>query len=108
MAKSVLVMYLGEDVEYAPVTDLFNDPKHPYTKELLASVPKLGHKQSGARLHTIKGAVPSLYERPTGCPFHPRCPSMMQGICDKALPPVVELDRGRRVRCFLYGGTSRA
>ena len=107
LSRNVLVMYLGQDVEYAPVQQLFSAPKHPYTRELLASIPKLGRK-SGGRLHTIRGSVPSLYERPGGCPFHPRCRQMIAGVCDVQAPPVVDLDDGHQVRCFLYGGPEHA
>ena len=106
VSRNVLVMYLGQDVEYAPVQQLFSDPKHPYTSELLASVPKLGRK-SGERLHTIRGSVPSLYERPRGCPFHPRCRRMITGVCDTEAPPVTALDDGHHVRCFLYGDSAQ-
>lgn len=101
MSRNVLVMYLGQDVEYGTVEQIFSEPKHPYTRELLASVPRLG-KKSGARLHTIKGTVPSLYERPTGCTFHPRCPDCIPGLCDAEAPDVFALDGHHRVRCHLY------
>jgi len=101
-AHSLMIMYLGENVEYGPIDEVFDDPKHPYTKGLLASVPKLG-KRAKMALNPIMGSVPSLYERPDGCPFHPRCPSYMSGVCDKGVPPLVEVGTGRQARCFLYG-----
>jgi len=101
MSRNVLVMYLGQDVEYGTVEQIFFEPKHPYTRELLASVPRLG-KKSGERLHTIKGTVPSLYERPEGCTFHPRCPDCIPGLCDSQAPGVFGLDDRHRVRCHLY------
>ena len=107
ISRNVVIMYLGQDVEYAPVEEIFAAAKHPYTRELLASVPRLGQK-SRAKLHTIKGAVPSLYERPGGCPFHPRCRDCIRGKCDTASPPVVELGNTHRVRCFLYAGRDGA
>ena len=103
MTENVLVMYLGEDVEYGTTKQIYFEPKHPYTRELLASVPKLGQK-TGDRLPTIKGTVPSLYERPKGCPFHTRCREFMKGLCDEKHPPMVDLGDGHRTRCFLYGG----
>ena len=101
MARNVMVMYLGEDVEYASTPTIFFEPKHPYTRELLASVPKLG-RGTGERLHTIRGSVPNLYERPNGCPFHPRCREAIPGRCEAVPPPVVEVGPRHRVRCHLY------
>lgn len=103
IADEVAVMYLGKVVENAAVDDLFHDPKHPYTRALLESVPKLG---SGSKedLETIRGTVPHPFRRPSGCPFHPRCDSFMPGLCDRIVPPPVTLDDGREVRCLLYGG----
>jgi peptide/nickel transport system ATP-binding protein len=101
-AHYLMIMYLGENVEYGPIEALFSDAKHPYTQGLLASVPRLG-KRAKQELKPITGSVPSLYERPEGCPFHPRCPSFMPGVCDMEVPAVVALGAGRQVRCFLYG-----
>jgi len=104
IADEVAVMYLGKVVEKAGVDDLFHDPKHPYTRALLESIPKLG---SGSKedLETIRGSVPHPFRRPSGCPFHPRCDSFMRGLCDRIVPPPVTLEDGREVRCLLYGGT---
>jgi peptide/nickel transport system ATP-binding protein len=103
MADDVVVMYLGRIVERAGVDALFHDPKHPYTRALLRSIPKLGPKMR-ERLEAIKGMVPNPYNRPRGCTFHPRCPSFMSGVCDRVEPPPVLLEDGREVRCLLYGG----
>jgi len=103
MSRNVLVMYLGEDVEYGSAEQIFFEPKHPYTRELLASVPKLG-KKARDKLHTIRGVVPSLYERPAGCSFHTRCEECIEGLCDRQRPASIEFDNGQQVRCFLYGG----
>jgi oligopeptide/dipeptide ABC transporter ATP-binding protein len=92
-------MYLGEVVERADVKSLFYDPLHPYTRALLASIPKLDHAAQG-RLSPIRGAVPDPYNRPTGCPFHPRCRMRRRGVCDVQVPPMKELADGRAVRCF--------
>ncbi len=97
----VAVMYLGQVVEQADVDAIFYDPKHPYTKSLLRSIPRLGHSKEG-RLNPIAGSVPDPYNRPTGCPFHPRCPRMMPGICDTATPSKIDIGEGRSVRCLLY------
>ena len=101
MASRVVVMYAGKIVEEAPVRDLFKDPRHPYTKGLLGSVPVIGRKtQSNRRLQEIPGIVPSLLEMPQGCRFHPRCPNTMNVCCEKE-PPVFRLARHRRVSCWL-------
>src|SRR3954466_33646 len=74
MADDVVVMYLGKEVEQAPVQEIFNNPKHPYTKALLRSIPRLGQKSKGRRLESIKGMVPDPFSVPEGCAFHTRCP----------------------------------
>jgi len=75
MATRVAVMYAGKIVEEAPVRDLFKDPRHPYTRGLLGSVPVIGRKaQTGRRLQEIPGMVPSPLEMPSGCRFHPGAP----------------------------------
>ena len=102
MAEEVVVMYLGRVVEKTDIQTLFNDPKHPYTRALLESIPKVGHKGDGP-LRTIEGMVPSPFAIPHGCPFHPRCASFMPGVCDAALPAEIRLDTDHSVRCFLYG-----
>jgi peptide/nickel transport system ATP-binding protein len=89
MADDVAVMYLGRVIEFAPVRELFRAPRHPYTRALLRSVPDLDAKPR-QRLATIGGAVPQPNARPVGCPFHPRCPEVIPGRCDTAVPaPVV-------------------
>ncbi|MET8663820.1 ABC transporter ATP-binding protein [Streptomyces tendae] len=102
MADRVAVMYLGRVVEDGPLDDVFRAPRHPYTKALLGSVPKLG-SGSRARLTPVRGMVPSAYRRPSGCPFHPRCDAFMAGRCDVTVPtPVREPDRPGAVSCLLY------
>ena len=98
MAKRVAVMYSGKVVELADATDLYAAPLHPYTQGLLASVPVLGKK---TRLNPIPGIVPSIFDRPQGCRFHPRCPKAFQK-CELMLPPLFEPEPGRNVRCWLY------
>lgn len=101
-AQTVVVMYLGKVVEMADVRSLFGDPKHPYTRALLASIPRLG-RRSGEVLHPVKGMVPSPFSRPVGCPFHTRCPSAMPDICDTAMPQQTRISDQHTVSCFLYG-----
>ncbi len=103
MAQRVAVMYLGRIVEVADVRSLFRDPKHPYTQALLRSIPRIG-RGARERLAPVKGMVPSPYNRPSGCPFHTRCPAFMAGKCDRIVPTPVSVDEGREVACLLYGG----
>jgi peptide/nickel transport system ATP-binding protein len=101
LCDRVMIMYLGKDVESAPARALFSDPKHPYTVGLLRSVPELGRGR-GQEIAAISGSVPGPYERPRGCSFHPRCPRLIQNVCDVEQPPQVELGNSHRVRCHLY------
>ncbi len=101
MADEVAVMYMGSIVEHAAVRDLFRAPKHPYTKGLMASVPRIG-KKSGEPLQSIMGNVPIPINKPVACGFFPRCPAAMPGICDKAVPPLVDVAPGHRAACFLH------
>jgi len=98
-AEDVAVMYLGRIIEEAPIRPLMKDPRHPYTRGLLRSLPSLSGK--GERLPSIVGSVPSLTEVPSGCPFHPRCPYMQAGRCNAgAPPPLTPMSDGRRVACL--------
>jgi oligopeptide/dipeptide ABC transporter ATP-binding protein len=101
MATDVAVMYLGRVVEQAPVDQIFHDPKHPYTRALLRSIPRM-RSRSRERLTPIAGAVPHPYDRPSGCPFHPRCPEFMPGRCDKEEPALRPVGDKHAVSCFLY------
>jgi oligopeptide/dipeptide ABC transporter ATP-binding protein len=96
MADDVVVMYLGRQVEQASVDDIFFNPRHPYTRALLRSIPKLGLK-SRERLESIRGMVPDPYSIPPGCAFHPRCPLYRPGICDD--PLYVQVGENHWVRC---------
>lgn len=103
MADEVVVMYLGKVVEKMDVQTLYDDPKHPYTRALLDSIPKVGQKQTGP-LQTIEGMVPSPFAIPSGCPFHPRCAHFMPGVCDVVTPAeIVVVPPAQTVRCHLYG-----
>ncbi len=104
MTEDVVVMYMGRVVEEAPVDDIFHNPKHPYTQALLRSIPRLGPKtQERQMLETIRGTVPDPYSIPKGCAFHPRCIKRIPGVCDRMIPPYVEVEPGHKVRCVLYG-----
>jgi oligopeptide/dipeptide ABC transporter ATP-binding protein len=98
-ADRVAVMYLGRIVEEAPVRGLIKNPRHPYTKALLNSLP--GLHTGGHKLPSIAGSVPPPLARPTGCPFHPRCPYCEIGRCDVgSAPPLESLDETRKVACL--------
>jgi oligopeptide/dipeptide ABC transporter ATP-binding protein len=101
MATDVAVMYLGRVVEQAPVDAIFHAPRHPYTRALLRSIPRM-RSRSGARLTPIAGAVPHPYDRPTGCPFHPRCADFLAGRCDREEPSLKPVGDQHAVSCFLY------
>ena len=100
IADEVLIMYAGEIVEYAPKTQLFQNPLHPYTQGLIACVPKLGRDSD--RLQTIEGTVPSFDDMPAGCTFWPRCP-FAESICKEKKPPLIDCGN-RTVRCHRYAG----
>ncbi|HOX49470.1 MAG TPA: ABC transporter ATP-binding protein [Spirochaetales bacterium] len=103
MCESVCVMYAGRIVEKALVDDLFYDPKHPYTRGLLDSIPRADRTGKDERLYSIPGSPPSLVGMPDACPFHPRCPRAMD-ICRKAYPPETRLEGlgPRTVSCWLH------
>lgn len=103
IADEVAVMYLGKVVERGDVRSVFRDPKHPYTQALLESIPKLGLRGQ-ERLASIQGMVPHPFNRPAGCPFHPRCDHAMPGVCNRFEPPSLRVGEAREVRCLLYGG----
>ena len=94
----VAVMYAGRIVEEGDARQVFRDPAHPYTRELLASTISL----STTGLHHIPGAPPDLVDPPTGCRFHPRCPDAMQ-VCQALDPVDVAVDAGHRAVCWLHG-----
>lgn len=104
MADRVAVMYAGRIVEQSPVKPLFSDPKHPYTRGLLASVPG---GPAGSRLRAIQGTVPPLGQLPAGCSFVTRCPNQFEP-CPTAHPGDTVFaggsgDGGRTVKCYLHG-----
>jgi len=96
MCDKVAVMYAGKILEMQSVRGLFYDPRHPYTRALLDSIPKLGTK---APLYVIPGQPPDLSDLPSGCAFHPRCPQVMDR-CRAEEPWDYQLD-GATARCWL-------
>ena len=99
VVNKVIVMYAGKIVEVAGTQTLFQNPRHPYTIGLLDSIPKLNEDRD--RLRVIEGTVPDLFNIPTGCRFHPRCP-YVKDICMKTEPELVEVGPGHQVRCVKY------
>lgn len=99
LCDTVLVMYTGRIVEQAPVLELFETPKHPYTVGLLEAIPRITKQR--APLQTIEGTVPNPTERIEGCSFSPRCPYATEQ-CRQKEPPEVQLSEHRRVRCWRY------
>ena len=107
MADIVTVMYAGTTVEEAPTIELFEDPLHPYTQGLIASIPVMG--QVKERLEVIPGAVPNLIDMPPGCRFAPRCKARIEhGLtrCEVEEPHMIEAKPNHLVRCWLYEGES--
>ncbi len=100
VADDVLVIYAGHVIEENSVDGLFRNPLHPYTKGLLASVPKLTDKEMSARLPTIPGSVPDLISLPSGCRFADRCSDRFE-LCER-MPDMVDVGGGHRVRCWKY------
>ena len=101
MAERVVVMYAGKKVEEADAEELFANPQHPYTRGLLASVPRLDQAARGqsTRLTEIKGIVPSLSNLPSGCIFAPRC-TLADAHCRQEYPPLREVSRGHIAACW--------
>jgi len=94
----VIVMYTGNIMETATTVDLFENPKHPYTKGLLKAIPGVNSDES-ADLYEITGTVPSLFDLPQGCKFNTRC-SEVRDICKKKMPELLEVDKGHKVACW--------
>jgi len=108
--EKTLVMYAGNIVEESLTRDIFNDPKHPYTKALLRCLPRLDDSHDVRAphvvpLHSINGQPPSLINIPKGCRFAPRCSQVMD-ICREKEPDMIELKDKNKVRCWLYAKNS--
>ncbi|MFX1389906.1 MAG: ABC transporter ATP-binding protein [Promethearchaeota archaeon] len=99
LCDRVAVMYSGNIVEYATALDLFKNPRHPYTKGLIAAIPSIEKRDS--ELQTIRGMVPNLIYPPSGCRFHPRCDYRLE-ICDKIKPILIEIGDKYFVACHLF------
>jgi oligopeptide/dipeptide ABC transporter ATP-binding protein len=101
MANYVVVMYLGRIMEEGPVDEIFHAPRHPYTRALLRSIPSM-HSETRTVLPVIAGALPHPFNRPPGCPFHPRCEDIIGERCATAVPALHMFGPRRAVSCFLH------
>lgn len=101
LCDRVAVMYSGNIVEYGKVEDLFRNPQHPYTKGLMAAIPRVTRESRDKKLAIIPGMVPNLIFPPSGCRFHPRCPYAMQ-ICKEVRPVLRMMDNNVQVACHLF------
>lgn len=100
LSDRIAIMYLGEVVEIGRTEEIFKNPKHPYTKALLSSVPELNPQDEKERIH-LQGELPSPENLPTGCKFHTRCPYVME-ICKTSFPQIKDFSNTHNCKCFLY------
>ncbi|MEM4162456.1 MAG: ABC transporter ATP-binding protein, partial [Thermoplasmata archaeon] len=101
MADRVAVMYAGNIVEIGNKMQIFYNPKHPYTRGLLRSIPT--EETMKSKLHIIPGSIPNMIDPPKGCKFHPRCEFAMD-ICSREVPKMTQIEDGHSVACWLYQG----
>ena len=99
MADRIALMYAGQLMEFSDALSIFEEPLHPYTEALLQSIPNI--QLSDQKLRYIPGSPPDLINPPRGCRFHPRCPYVTD-ICKVKEPPMIEVEKGREVKCFKY------
>ena len=103
MADRIAVMYAGRIAEIAPTMNIFENPKHPYTKALLESIPNI--KAEDKVLKTVTGSPPDLTDLPSGCAFHPRCPYVFDR-CKVKVPELVRTGDEAEASCFLLEGVA--
>ncbi len=104
LADEVAVMYLGRIVEHGRIDEVIGEPRHPYTRALLSSVPRI-EENASQRMTLVKGDLPSPMAPPQGCHFHPRCPHAMP-ICRETYPPVSAFSATHTTHCYLYTSES--
>ncbi|MGB5811629.1 MAG: oligopeptide/dipeptide ABC transporter ATP-binding protein, partial [Polyangiales bacterium] len=100
VSRRVAVMYLGRIVEIASASQIYDDPRHPYTQALLSAAPEPDPSDRKKRV-ILQGDVPSPLDPPSGCAFHPRCPIAKPGLCDRETPVLRALDAGHEAACHL-------
>ncbi len=101
-ADRIAVMYLGTVVEVGAAERIIEHPLHPYTRALIEAVPEPDPANRSRERAVVPGEPPSAAPAPSGCPFHPRCPSFIKGTCEVARPPLLEVEPGVMVACYLY------
>ncbi|HSA99994.1 MAG TPA: ABC transporter ATP-binding protein [Anaerolineales bacterium] len=105
LAQRVLVMYGGYIIEESPVNDLYIHPEHPYTIGLLGSLPRVDEKER-TKLYSIEGLPPVLYQKPSACPFAPRCKWALEH-CWNENPPLMDVGPNHRAACWVDTKTGR-
>lgn len=103
ISTRIAVMYLGNLAEIGPAKELYEDPKHPYTKALLSAVPVPDPTHPRSRIK-LTGEIPSPINPPSGCKFHTRCPYVMS-ICSQMEPGLTQIGKNRQVACHLYSSS---
>jgi peptide/nickel transport system ATP-binding protein len=98
IADTIMVMYAGKLAEKAPAGVIVSEPRHPYTRLLISSLPEVGVRYTDRRLSGIPGEPPSLLDPPAGCRFRDRCPLAFDKCAEE--PPVVEVEPGHHVACW--------
>ena len=100
LADRIIVMYLGQIMESGATVDIFSPPYHPYTEALLSAIP-IADPHVKKRHIVLEGALPSVLDPPSGCPFNTRCPKKLGSICEREAPPVHESPDGHRIACHI-------
>jgi peptide/nickel transport system ATP-binding protein len=102
-SERIFIMYAAHIVESAETREILRNPMHPYTKALLNVIPDPDPSNRFTIKEVPTGEPPNLIDPPPGCRFHPRCPSVVKGLCDVKEPPMIEVDKGHYAKCWLYG-----
>jgi len=102
-SERIYIMYAAHVVESASTKEILSNPMHPYTRALLNVIPDPDPSNRFTIKEVPAGEPPNLIDPPPGCRFHPRCPGFVKGLCDAKEPPMIEVDKGHQVKCWLYG-----